>query len=183
MAHQDRGVKAQGIAEGGEVRHIGASGVVAVLGPVAQAAAPLVQSQDMVLLTNSAREVVPGMGVAPQPVQEHHGRLSNRAPVQVVKVQSVGKTVLSWGWTCVVICPILLVLRSRDYSTPCRGASHKVAGSPVSSGPQIPMRENLYNACRVYQGTSPGGPMVSTREIAYTTMIQTFPGESARGSV
>ena len=98
MADEDELVEGQSIAEGGQVGHVGVGGVVAVFGPIAVAAATLVQGEDVVVVAQGGGNVVPGMGVAAQAVDQQGYRLAHRAPVQVVEGMAVGGYGLALGF-------------------------------------------------------------------------------------
>ena len=90
VTDQGKRFQAQGIAESLKVGDKRAGGIVAARGPIGLSPATLVQGQHLVVLAEPSRNIVPGMAVTAQAVQQHHHRLAFVAPVQVVNIQAVG---------------------------------------------------------------------------------------------
>ena len=89
MPHQGEGIQAQCVAEADQVGQIGVSRVITVTGPIAVAPAPLIQRQNVIILAERQRNVIPRVGVTPQAVDEEDVRRALVAPIQIVELHLI----------------------------------------------------------------------------------------------
>ena len=61
-----------------------------VLGPLAITTAPLIEGQDIVVFTHRGREVVPGMRMSAQPVEQYQRQIVRGTPIEIVELQTIG---------------------------------------------------------------------------------------------
>ena len=73
-----------------QVGYESVGGIVAPGGMVGVAAPALVQGINVVVAIQRLGNVVPNVGVAAQPVQQHQRRFAFGAPVQVVQFDAIG---------------------------------------------------------------------------------------------